>query len=335
MGDKTKIEWTEATWNPVRGCERMSEGCRHCYAESVAVRFSGKGQPYEGLAKQTKRGPKWTGEVRLVPEHLFRPVRWKRPRMIFVNSMSDLFWHKIPRDYIAAVFGAMAHAPHHTFQVLTKRPRAAIEFFKWLDMKAEAFGLTPARYCLDQLRQHVTDESERRRVLVDTHSARIDKKGPAAWPLPNVWLGVSVEDQATADKRIPLLWYMPAAWRWISLEPMLAPVDLLVDVAQLGYTRLIDHLDWVVVGGESGPRARPCDVLWIHDVVDACTHIEVPVFVKQLGSNVVAAGEQIKLKDRKGGDIDEWSEASIATIATIATISVREYPDDFEQEQTA
>lgn len=314
MGDKTKIEWTEATWNPVRGCERVSAGCMNCYAEAMASRFSGRGQPYAGLATRTRRGnPRWTGEVGLVPEHLLKPVRWQRPRRIFVNSMSDLFWKKIPDAYIAAVFGAMAHAPHHTFQVLTKRPNAAGRWFDWLKLVSDEIDVSPARYCLDQLRQHVP-ESDQRRVEIDMHSARLD----GTWPLPNVWIGTSVEDQATADERIPLLAHVPTAIRWISLEPMLGPVDLMRDDVEI---HLIDYLDWVVIGGESGPKARPCDVLWIHEVVKACRVVGFcPVFVKQLGSNVVAAGERVKLKDRKGGNIDEWSDASIATI------SVREYP---------
>ena len=121
MGDATSISWTDATWNPVRGCSRVSDGCRNCYAETVAARFSGPGQAYEGLADRARKGSKWTGVVRMVPEHLADPMRWKRPRRIFVNSMSDLFHESLSNEQIAAVFGVMAAAPQHTFQVLTKR----------------------------------------------------------------------------------------------------------------------------------------------------------------------------------------------------------------------
>src|SRR6185295_14646626 len=122
MADKSKIEWTDATWNPIRGCSVVSEGCRHCYAMQVAARFSDKGQAYEGLAYRNESGAHWTGKVRLIEEHLEDPLRWKRPRRIFVNSMSDLFHESIPDEWIDRVFSVMAMAPQHTFQILTKRP---------------------------------------------------------------------------------------------------------------------------------------------------------------------------------------------------------------------
>ena len=124
---QTSIAWTDETWNPLRGCSRISEGCRHCYAETMAARFSGPGQPYEG----TIRNGRWSGNVRIVPEKLGDPLRWTRPRMVFVNSMSDLFHDNVPNEFIAAVFGVIAAAPRHTFQVLTKRPARMLEWFEW------------------------------------------------------------------------------------------------------------------------------------------------------------------------------------------------------------
>ncbi len=129
MGDKSKIEWTDATWNPIRGCSRVSEGCRNCYAERVAARFSGEGQPYQGLAVMTESGPRWTGEVRLIEEHLEDPLRWKKPRRIFVNSMSDLFHEKVKYEWIERIYEIMRAAHWHTFQVLTKRAERMRDFF--------------------------------------------------------------------------------------------------------------------------------------------------------------------------------------------------------------
>jgi len=236
MGDKSKIEWTDATWNPVRGCSVVSEGCRNCYAMQVAARFSGEGQAYEGLAYRNSSGAHWTGKVRLVEEHLEDPLRWKRPRRIFVNSMSDLFHESLDEIDIGQVFGVMALAKQHTFQVLTKRPARMLSI------------LETARICFD------FDE-----------------------PLPNVWLGVSVEDQKTADERIPLLMKTPAALRWLSAEPLLGPIDL------ESIPTLEGSIDWVVVGGESGQGARPMHPDWVRSIGDQCVAAGVPFFFKQWG----------------------------------------------------
>lgn len=347
----SKIEWTDATWNPLRGCSRVSEGCRHCYAEVVARRFAGPGKPYEGLVRLTAEGKpraRWNGTVRQVPEHLGDPLRWRKPRMVFVNSMSDLFHESVPFEYIAAVFGVMAAAPQHTFQVLTKRPERAAEFFAWA---AEGGHLSPGD-ALRRCRRAAAD-------ALDTVSAgglglALRYLGCAeAWPLPNVWIGVSVEDQATANERIPVLLGVPAAVRWVSYEPALGPVrwrsgcdyNWLTPV-HLGSGPKPHGLDWIVVGGESGPGARPFDLAWARQAIEQAREAGVPVFVKQLGARPYVSSDSLakllgvdpfdlhegldgedldpervalRTRDRKGGAMDEWPE----------DLRVREFPHAF------
>lgn len=258
MADKTGIEWTDVTWNPVTGCAKVSAGCKHCYAE----RNWGRLQHLPAYA-----GRAFT-DVATHADRLLQPLRWKRPRRIFVNSMSDLFHQDIHDDFIGMVFRTMARAPQHTFQVLTKR-------------------------------------AERMQHLL-THPKMRGFVGDAPWPLPNVWIGVSVEDQATADERIPLLLDTPAAVRWISAEPLLGPVDLspaylpcpnaeyvIMDPETGGYeccsscdyTGISDEIgiDWVVVGGESGPKARPMHPAWARSLRDQCADAAVPFLFKQWG----------------------------------------------------
>ena len=324
MGDRTGIEWTEATWNPLRGCSRVSEGCRNCYAEAVASRFSGEGMPYEGLARKGK----WTGKIRFVQEALDRPLRWRRPRRIFVNSMSDLFHEQVHDAWIAAIFAVMFLAGQHTYQILTKRPERMREWMRWLIAQPDS-----ADVLLGTLGDFGVDAGIRNAAM-----------GP--WPKPHIWLGVSVEDQATADERIPVLLETPAALRWVSYEPALGPVDFkprpepsmcLLEHPHAGPCRR-SGLDWIVVGGESGSRARPFNVKWGIDVVGQAVLAGVPVFVKQLGSRPgfrledeeargnpmpsfhhfdAASGLHIKaMNDRKGGDPAEWPEE----------LRVREWP---------
>lgn len=281
MADRTGIEWTDATWNPLRGCSRVSEGCRHCYAETVAARFSGPGLPYEGLIHPKTRG--WNGKIKLVPEVLDQPLRWKRPRRIFVNSMSDLFHEGVRDNFIAAVFGIMAAAPQHTFQVLTKRPERALNWFA-----------TMAHLPRAKLHECV-------KGAMGYHHARRPAINDGPWPLPNVWLGVSVEDQAAADERIPLLLQCPAAVRWISAEPLLGPIDPIelfwervpddempMALEARGHggiplRRRLPGIDWVVAGGESGPGARPMHPDWARSLRDQCAAAGVPFLFKQWG----------------------------------------------------
>ena len=279
MSDNTKIEWADATWNPVRGCEKVSEGCRNCYAARMAARFSGEGQPYEGLAEMTPHGPRWTGDVQLVPEVLDQPLKWRKPRRIFVNSMSDLFHPDVPDEFIAAVFGVMAAAHWHTFQILTKRPERMKKWFEWVENKPVGTDgrLFPQFICAYKARDVLDDE-------------QFDFARFREWPLSNVWLGVSVENQRAADERIPLLLQTPAAVRFLSCEPLLGPVMLTgLGKRCYGCAAGVPHrcrnvlVDWVIVGGESGPGARPMHPDWVRSIRDQCKAAEVPFFFKQWG----------------------------------------------------
>lgn len=320
----TSIEWTDVTWNPVRGCSRVSAGCEHCYAEGVARRFAGPGQPYEGLVRLDREGkPKaqWNGVVRVVDEHIDDPLFWRRPRRVFVNSMSDLFHEALEDRAIVRVFAVMALAEQHTFQVLTKRParmRSMLDDPRfWSGVVATAEELT---------RTHPTP----------TNAPKSDGGwvGFEAWAelvierkrLPNVWLGVSVEDQRTADERIPVLLSLPAAVRWVSYEPALGAVDF-SRWLPMRFPRVREDappivlpahgggrgLDWIVVGGESGPGARVCDLSWVRWTIEQCREAGTPAFVKQLGAvprgpRVGAWNELLQLRHRKGGDMSEWPE---------------------------
>jgi protein gp37 len=298
VADGTGIAWTDATWNPLRGCSRVSEGCRFCYAEGVAARFSGPGLPYEGLARSTPQGPRWTGKIRLVPEVLDQPLRWRRPRRIFVNSMSDLFHEDVPFAFIDRVFAVMALSYWHTFQVLTKRPARLREYLS----HTHGPGNVLARVL------HHAREIEKPRGYVHPDSL--------GWPYRNVWLGVSVEDQRAADERIPELLAAPAAVRFLSCEPLLGPVSLWAflkgqardeSLAALGSPPM-PGLDWVIVGGESGRGARLMDEAWARELVAQCRAASVPVFVKQLGSVWARESKHWPHGDSKGGDPEEWPE---------------------------
>lgn len=276
MADKSKIEWCDASWNPIRGCSRVSEGCRHCYAERVAARFSGLGQPYEGLAVMTPSGARWTGEVRLVEEHLEDPLRWKRPRRIFVNSMSDLFHESVPDEWIDRICAVMALAPQHIFQVLTKRPERMRDYM--------ARGR-------DRIVSHMKSKAAAGvngwadwTPRVARHKCWIEKFDEhVGFPLPNVWLGVSVEDQKSADERIPLLLQTPAAVRWLSCEPLLGSIDLNSNAIRVDADSYAGQVHWVVVGGESGAGARPMNPEWARALRDECVAAGIPFFFKQWG----------------------------------------------------
>lgn len=249
MGDRTAISWTEATWNPVTGCTEVSEGCDHCYARSVAHRFAGTPAYPRGF------------EVTLRPERLDQPLRWRRPRMIFVNSMSDLFHAEIPDEMIARVFAVMALATAHTFQVLTKRPGRMRTLLTSPDFKWQVWH------------QMLTLTHARSMTMPAEHAAAL------TWPLPNVWLGVSVETQKWADVRIPTLVATPARVRFLSMEPLLAPVTL------SSWTLLTPpQLHWVIVCGESGPGARRMDHQWAADLAAECRCAGIAFFMKQTGT---------------------------------------------------
>ncbi len=314
MSDRTPIEWTDATWNPLRGCSRVSQGCVNCYAEVMAARFSGPGQWGEGLA-QMVRGPggkvdhRWTGKVVLAEDQLDQPLRWRRPRRIFVNSTSDLFHESVPDDWIDRIFAVMALCPQHTFQVLTKRPEWMRQYMR--DARERVMDIVCDRACDEDWPVLLVFPPNH--IPPDSMSGR--RVDITAWPLPNVWLGTSAEDQATADARIPDLLATPAAVRFLSAEPLLGPLDLERawhgDSAlegecwgecawcDLGYPPMHncqkgrqssaalskgrDGLDWVITGGESGPGARPMHPDWARSLRDQCVAAGVPFFFKQWG----------------------------------------------------
>jgi protein gp37 len=238
----TKIEWADRVWNPVTGCTKVSEGCRHCYAERIAGRFWGERKFSDVQCDEVK---------------LNDPLHWRKPSRIFVNSMSDLFHPDVPDGFIFGAFMRMAHdkCQKHTFMILTKRPE---RMQKWIS------------------KNWMTD-------FYDKYHEDL--------ALPNVWLGVSVEDQKTADERIPLLLKTPAAVRFVSIEPMLGPVDLqyingaLASWYQNGSIDVVNkgHLDWVICGGESGPGSRPMHPDWVRSIRDNCHEAGIPFFFKQWG----------------------------------------------------
>lgn len=275
MSANTKIEWTDATWNPIVGCTRVSEGCVNCYAERFAARFPDR---FGGVSRMTEYGPRWTGKIVLRPEALNLPLRWRKQRRIFVNSMSDLFHENVEFAHIVAIFRVMAIAQHHTFQILTKRPQRMLEV---MNLLPEAL----------------------KTIFPEEKHPEVHAPG---WPLPNVWLGVSVENQKVADERIPLLLQTPAAVRFLSCEPLLGPVDLtewlgpeITDAMKAPGARCRHHgillngnpckycfperIDWIIVGGESGPGARPMHPDWVRSIRDQCKAAEVPFFFKQWG----------------------------------------------------
>ncbi|OHV85917.1 phage Gp37/Gp68 family protein [Ensifer sp. LCM 4579] len=300
MADNTKIEWTDATWNPITGCAVVSPGCTNCYAMKLAGTRLKNHPSRKGLTKDTKaRGveggarqgskkgnPVWTGEMRFNREWLDQPLKWTKPRMIFVCAHGDLFAEGVPDEWIDQVFAIMPLCPQHTFQVLTKRP--------------------------DRMRDYLTGKLLEHRLVATQVQFEFDIPSPGRWPhlpLPNVWLGVSVEDQKSADERIPLLLDTPAAIRWISAEPLLGPVDLtwvddgerdgcrlhfdaLTGLASDGEQSITGifrqpdpKLDWVVAGGESGADARPMHPDWARALRDQCTAAGVPFLFKQWGQH--------------------------------------------------
>lgn len=272
MSNHTTIEWTNTTWNPVTGCTKVSPGCDNCYAETIANRFAGGPAFPKGF------------EVMVRPDKVNDPLRWRKPRKVFVNSMSDLFHDKVPDEWLADIFAVMATAQRHTFQVLTKRHgrmksiMSNPEFVEKVKARAIGKGLPVAEW---------------------------------VWPLPNVWLGVSVEDQKRADLRIPALLDTPAAVRFLSCEPLLGPVDLNGPADIHGHRSRLTYwltghpgwgspeitstvlelhplttgprIDWVIVGGESGRSARPMHPDWVRSLRDQCVDAGVPFFFKQWG----------------------------------------------------
>lgn len=448
MGVNSKIQWTEHTWNPVRGCSLVSPGCRSCYAMKQAGRFSNPGQPFDGFVEVVNGHFVWTGKVEPVEAHLKDPMKWKKPAFIFTNSMTDIFHEKVPFEYLDKIYAVMALANWHTFQNLTKRPERRLEYLsdpetphriaKQMDTISVQIKATSIK---DQIRpikrypgysisnsgkvfstlkamppkellQEITHKGRARvplyvdgqqkheyvhRLVLETfdrkpeedeqachidgnpinnHIAnlrwgsqsdnwkdrirhgnfksfskltqdqvdqmrRLAKGGESVtkiaglfdvsdtqvrnivsgkqwstssfelgqWPIPWIWEGVSVEDQKRADERLPYLLATPAALRWVSYEPALELVD---------FIPYMKGLDWIVVGGESGPGARPFDIEWAASTIRQGKVSDVPIFVKQMGLNpVLSNGERVGfIKHPKGDVMEEWP----------ASLRVRQWP---------
>lgn len=311
----TNIEWTEKTWNPIVGCSITTPGCTNCYAMRMAARIQsmnaglraghGAADHYAGTTRQANGKQVWTGKLALAPEEtLLEPLKRKKPTVYFVNSMSDLFHEDAPDEWIDKVFSVMALAPHHTFQVLTKRAERMRQYFG--SGRPTAVGMM----ALDiVLRDHLVNEQS-------TLGAGITLTGDIPhlknWPLPNVWLGVSTERQQEADLRIPYLLATPASVRFISAEPLLGPINLdriheFIEYPEGGRADFWESalsgkrfdiwagddedpmrpghpkLDWVIVGGESGNAARPMHPAWATSLRDQCAVAGVPFFFKQWG----------------------------------------------------
>jgi protein gp37 len=285
MADGTHIEWTDATWNPVTGCSVVSPGCTHCYAMRLAGTRLKDHPSRAGLTTPSKAGPVWNGQVRFNEAWLTQPLRWKAPRKIFVCAHGDLFHESIPDAWIDQVFAVMALAPQHTFQVLTKRAARMREMLTAVRRP----GL-PERVVAAITRLEIAGS-------VSTQMASDATRRPVI-ALPNVWLGVSVEDQVRADERIPELLATPAAKRFISAEPLLGPIDcawalspnrleICAGFLKRGHfspgLETLRPLDWVIAGGESGRGARPMHPDWARSIRDQCASASVPFFFKQWG----------------------------------------------------
>ena len=291
MAEHSTIEWTDATWNPITGCSVVSPGCTNCYAMRLAGTRLAQHSSRAGLTRDTKAGPVWTGEVRFNDQWLEQPLHWSRPRMIFVCAHADLFHESVPDAWIDKVFAIMAAAHWHTFQVLTKRADRMAHYLR------HNAGPAAERWVAASWELVKTSKPLAR---VGWSWAQDDMP----WPLPNVWLGVSAEDQRRADERIPHLLATPAAVRWVSAEPLLGPLDLTrIDVDGHGEVLPLTGwhpepgtldsegnataghpgLDWIVAGGESGPSARPMHPDWARALRDQCAAAGVPFHFKQWG----------------------------------------------------
>ena len=283
MADRTKISWAEATWSPVTGCTRVSDGCLHCYiARTPPIRMAGRSFDDPGIGA--------TLAVQLHPTRLEQPMRWSRPRRIFVCSQADLFHEGVPNEFIAKMWAVMIAAPQHTYLVLTKRPARM-------------------RSLLNSSRFRVMiGDAAREMQLPDTAIAAVDVAVQDSWPLPNVWLGVTAENQHTADMRIPILLGTPATIRFVSAEPLLSPVDLSAlpprphteqarEIPTSTWVGALAHassttraakadpvtIDWLICGGESGPGARPMQPQWAQSLRDQCTRMGIAFHFKQWG----------------------------------------------------
>jgi protein gp37 len=279
MSTASNIEWTEVTWNPTTGCDRISAGCDHCYALTLARRLKAMGQPkYQNDGDPRTSGPGFA--VTVHQDTLREPLRWRKPRVVFVNSMSDLLHARVPRSFVASVFGVMAMTPQHTYQVLTKRPRRMRQL-----LASEAFQC------------EVEAAADGIRMSADAGDLA-GSPGRVPWPLPNVWIGTSIEND-DYTWRADDLRQAPAAVRFLSCEPLLGPLPSLD----------LDGIHWVITGGESGPDHRKLDLDWVRGIRDRCAAQGTAFFFKQVG------GPTPKARGRKL-DGRTWDEMPVLARST-------------------
>ena len=312
--NKTKISWTDFSWSPVTGCSPVGAGCDHCWANSLhSMRHKAH---LNGKKMAAQYGVPFS-TIQLHPSRLEDPFGLRESSKIATCLGGDLFHEEIQNEFIAAVFAIAAACPHLTFQMLTKRPGRMVEWFKWVGSRSQMLMHESAKLYMGY--------KNKKRPAINT----------SVWPLPNVWMGVSVWDQKSADEFIPILLNTPAVIRWVSYEPALGPIDLDSEAADglhaLGCCERNCScgnrgIDWIVAGGESGKNARPCDVAWIRSIVDQCKDAEVPVFVKQMGNYTTRVDptddvrgpvtKRILWQKRAGADPAEWP----------ADLQVRQFP---------
>lgn len=324
MGE-TNISWTDYVWNPVTGCTKISPGCQNCYAARMAKRLAGRygypaAEPFQ---------------VTLHPDRLDEPFRWKKPRRVFVPSMGDLFHANVPLEYIDRVFAVMAWAWRHTFLVLTKRPERMAGWFQWVHRRKRGYWCGEAGYLLDSWHGYEGSGSDCSCVIC-RQPGPADHYFPgrspltlgdsslcAPWPLPNVWLGYSASTQADLERGLPHLLDCPAALRFLSLEPLLGPIDLRLATrcdrncseyqnaecpGTSGPCIMQRLVDWVIVGGESGHNARPCDLAWVRSIRDQSKAAGVPFFYKQRVEN----GKKIEMPELDGQDWKQFPSGEMS-----------------------
>jgi len=313
----SKIEWTQRCLDVSGGCCKCAGGCKHCWATREVWRLAHNplcGDKWKGLVEKTSAGLRWTGKIKLFPEMLDVPLRRKKPTTYFVNSKSDLFHKDVPFEFILKIFGLSMCTPWHTYQILTKRIDRVVEFFQWWrDRWAESRILWGLQALAIRSVWSITDEKLRDRAT-KFWEENYDQSGrgkidyPVPWPHPNVHIGVSCSTQADADKNIPILLDIPAAVRFVSFEPLLEAIDADLYLSPVGAETchygdshrekkcdcIHESLDWVVVGGESGPGARPIHPQWVRDLRDQCVEVGVAFFMKQMGGH---PNKRANLKD--------------------------------------